>query len=180
MVFIFCQQVGKIMFCFKQSFSRLTRKLSQPIISNNNQYEDNLFTFDVTLEIKEDDGKGGLSRPSWLCANITVKCHFTSLKGNYFEGNQNYCTHRITDITCLFLKFDLQENVKGQWTVQSQLSIYNLFNSLVYTKKCWVYFRLIYAYMNPRNDHRSMVMKVAMFIIFKSLLELFMYGNSGG
>ena len=34
------------------------------MISNNNQCEDNLFTFDVTLEIKEDDGKGELSRPS--------------------------------------------------------------------------------------------------------------------
>ena len=64
------------MFCFKQSFSRLTRKLSQPMISNNNQYEDNLFTFDVTLEIKEDDGKGGYSWPSWLCTNIIVKRHF--------------------------------------------------------------------------------------------------------
>lgn len=28
-------------------------------ISNSDQYEDNLFTFDVILEIKEEDNKGG-------------------------------------------------------------------------------------------------------------------------
>ena len=53
-------QVGKILFSFKQLFIRFTRKLSNATLtSTSEQYEDNLFTFDVILEIKEEDNKGG-------------------------------------------------------------------------------------------------------------------------
>ena len=32
--------------------------IPQPQMPSSQVYEDNLFTFDVTLEIKDDDGKG--------------------------------------------------------------------------------------------------------------------------
>ncbi|XP_067941177.1 rab GTPase-activating protein 1-like [Watersipora subatra] len=54
--------VGKILFCFKQLFSKFTRKLSNSVLtSSTDKYIDNLFTFEVTLEIKEEDSKGGFS-----------------------------------------------------------------------------------------------------------------------
>lgn len=53
------QNVGKILYSFATAFRRLPK--SPSTISNQSTTIDNVFTFNVALDIKEDDGKGGYS-----------------------------------------------------------------------------------------------------------------------
>ena len=66
--------VGKVLYCFKQSFHRLSRKMSLSPGQSNEPvaYEDNLFTFDMMLEIKEDDGKGKILLALFLSVSISL------------------------------------------------------------------------------------------------------------
>ncbi|KAF6038390.1 RABGAP1 [Bugula neritina] len=53
--------VGKIMFGFQEAFNRANRKSLTSVPGMSDEYEDSLYTFDVSLDIKEEDGKGGFT-----------------------------------------------------------------------------------------------------------------------
>ena len=53
------QHVGKILYSFATAFRRLPKSPSS--LENSQITNDNVFSFSVALEFREDDGKGGFS-----------------------------------------------------------------------------------------------------------------------